>query len=95
MKPLAEAFAVEHGCEMEDADTGETLVCRNCTRLAAVVADWLSSDEVVEVVRSAFRGDDYEENAMGAAQEGEWSWFGWLATQQLAALAAHAKGEAL
>lgn len=62
--------------------------------LAAVVAEWLESDEVVEVVRSAFRGDDYEENAMGAAQEGEWSWFGWLATQQLAILAAHAKGEA-
>lgn len=35
--------------------------------------------EVEEDLRSAFSGDEYEENAMSAAAEGEWSWFKWLA----------------
>lgn len=68
--------------------------------LASVVADWLTSDEVVEVVARALRSE--ERNAsMSEVDWGEWEDAGeeergayrHLAREQLAALAAHAKGE--
>lgn len=36
-------------------------------------------EQVIEALRAAFSGDEFEENAQAAAGEGEWSWFRWLA----------------
>lgn len=39
--------------------------------------------EAADLLDATFRGDLFEENAMGAASEGEWTWFRWLATSTL------------
>lgn len=43
-------------------------------------------EQVTEALRQAFSGDEFEENAAAAAQEGEWSWFKWLAVSTIESL---------
>lgn len=38
-----------------------------------------TDDRILNALREAFSGDEFEENARAAAGEGEWSWFRWLA----------------
>jgi hypothetical protein len=49
-------------------------------------------ERILSRVRENFSGDTYEENAIGAAQEDEWSWFKWLAITTVEHAAARQAG---
>ena len=69
--------------------TGANIVAR-----AVLASDWFAAhdaqvrreerERIAQAVSSAFTGDMFEENAMGAAAENEWTWFRWLALEAIA-----------